>query len=60
MIGSDDWAWKKSQRYGRIIVDLERQCPIALLSERLRRSLPGSSKVQLSPSLPVTARIPVL
>lgn len=34
VIGIDDWAWKKGQRYGTIIVDLERQCPIALLNDR--------------------------
>lgn len=34
VIGIDDWAWKKGQRYGTIIVDLERQCPIALLEDR--------------------------
>jgi transposase len=34
VIGLDDWAWKKGQRYGTIIVDLERQCPIALLKDR--------------------------
>lgn len=34
VIGLDDWAWKKGQSYGTIIVDLERQCPIALLKDR--------------------------
>jgi transposase len=34
VIGIDDWAWKKGQRYGTIITDLERQCPIALLEDR--------------------------
>lgn len=34
VIGIDDWAWKKGQRYGTIIVDLERQCPIALREDR--------------------------
>ena len=34
MVGIDDWAWKKGQRYGTIITDLERPCPIALLEDR--------------------------
>ncbi|MEN9935137.1 MAG: hypothetical protein RLZZ387_1716 [Chloroflexota bacterium] len=34
VIGIDDWAWKKGQHYGTIIVDLERHCPIALLNDR--------------------------
>jgi len=34
IIGLDDWAWKRRQRYGAIVVDLERATPIALLPER--------------------------
>src|SRR5579859_2745473 len=34
IIGLDDWAWKRGQRYGAIVVDLERQKPIALLPDR--------------------------
>jgi len=34
IIGLDDWAWKKRVRYGAVVVDLERQRPIALLPER--------------------------
>lgn len=34
VVGIDDWAWKKGQRYGTIIIDLERQRPIALLEDR--------------------------
>ena len=34
VVGIDDWAWKKRQRYGAVIVDLERRRPIALLPER--------------------------
>jgi transposase len=33
-IGVDDWAHRKRQRYGTIIVDLERQRPVALLNDR--------------------------
>ena len=35
VIGIDDWAWRKGHRYGTIIVDLERGCPIDVLADRL-------------------------
>ena len=34
VIGIDDWAWRRNQRYGTIICDLERRRPIRLLSDR--------------------------
>lgn len=34
VIGIDDWAWKRNQRYGAIICDLERHRPIKLLPDR--------------------------
>ncbi|CAO3425254.1 Mobile element protein [Azospirillum doebereinerae] len=34
VIGIDDWAWRRSKRYGTIVVDLERSRPIDLLPER--------------------------
>ncbi|MGF7212951.1 transposase [Skermanella aerolata] len=34
VIGIDDWAWRKGQRYGTIIVDLERNRPVDLLPDR--------------------------
>ena len=33
VVGIDEWAIHKGKRYGTIIVDLERHCPIALLPE---------------------------
>lgn len=34
IVGVDDWAWKRNQRYGTIICDLERRRPIRLLPDR--------------------------
>lgn len=35
----DDWAWKKGQTYGTILVDLEKRCPIELLADRKEETL---------------------
>lgn len=34
VIGIDDWAWRRNQRYGTIICDLQRRKTIALLADR--------------------------
>ncbi len=39
IIGIDEWAWKRRRRYGAIIVDLERNKPIALLPDRSQQTI---------------------
>jgi transposase len=39
ILGVDDWAWKKGQTYGTILVDLEKRCPIELLPDRSEETL---------------------
>jgi transposase len=39
VLGVDDWAWKKGQTYGTILVDLEQRCVIDLLTDRTADTL---------------------
>ena len=38
-LGVDDWAWRKQQSYGTILVDLQRRCVADLLPDRSAESL---------------------
>ena len=54
VVGIDDWAWRRNQRYGTIICDLERRKAITLLPDRE----PATAQAWLSgqPQISVVAR----
>ena len=54
VIGIDDWAWRRNQRYGTLICDLERRKTIALLPDRE----PATAQAWLSdqPQITIVAR----
>jgi transposase len=54
IIGIDDWAWRKGNRYGTIIVDLQRGCPIDLLEDRAAETV--ATWLQSHPDVTVVAR----
>jgi transposase len=53
-VGVDDWAWRKGQSYGTILVDLEQHTPIDLLPERSAESL--ATWLRLHPGTEVISR----
>jgi transposase len=54
IIGVDDWAWRKGQRYGTIIVDLQRGCPIDVLEDRAAETV--ATWLQAHPDVKIVAR----
>ena len=54
VIGIDDWAWRKGNRYGTILVDLERHRVSELLPDREVETI--SSWLHQHPSIEVIAR----
>ncbi len=54
VIAVDDWAWRKGQRYGTLIVDLEINRPIDLLPDRSAEAV--VAWLQAHPSIEVIAR----
>ncbi len=54
VIAIDDWAWRKGQRYGTLIIDLETRRPIDLLSDRSAETV--VAWLQAHPGIKIIAR----
>ena len=54
VVGVDDWAWKKGQTYGTILVDLERRTVADLLPQRSGEQL--AEWLQQDPEVEVITR----
>ena len=54
VLGVDDWAWRKGQRYGTILCDLQRHRPVDLLPERSAQRL--AQWLSAHPAVRVVAR----
>jgi transposase len=53
-VGIDEWAWRKGHRYGTIVIDLERGCPIDVLEDRLTETVADWFKAH--PEVQIVAR----
>ena len=54
ILGVDDWAWKKGQTYGTLLVDLELRKPIELLPDRQEATL--TAWLRTHPEVEVVSR----
>jgi transposase len=54
IVGIDDWSWKRRQRYGTLICDLESHQPIDLLSDRSVETV--SAWFQARPYIEIVSR----
>lgn len=54
VVGIDDFAFKKGQRYGTIVIDLERHQPIELLPDRTSETV--AKWLKLHPNIEVVSR----
>ena len=55
VVGIDDWAWRKGHRYGTIVVDLERGCPIDVLEDRFHFMMASGNEFSISNRAPARA-----
>lgn len=54
VLGVDDWAFKKGNRYGTILVDLERHYPVDLLPDRAAETL--AAWLEAHPGIEIVSR----
>lgn len=54
VLGVDDWAFKKGNRYGTILVDLERRYPVDLLPDRTTETL--ATWLEAHPGIEIVSR----
>jgi len=54
VVGLDDWAWRRGQRYGTIIIDQERHTVIDVLAERSVESV--QKWLELHPEIEIVSR----
>jgi transposase len=54
VVGVDEWAWRKGQRSGTLLVDLEQQMPIDLLADASAESF--AEGLQAHPSVEIISR----
>ena len=54
VVGVDEWAWRKGQRYGTLLVDLEQRVPIDLLADASAESF--AAWLQAHPSVEFISR----
>lgn len=54
IVGIDDWAWKKGQTYGTILVDLETHRPIDLLPDRSTETV--AAWLRMHPEVEIVSR----
>lgn len=54
IVGLDDWSWRKSWRYGSIVVDLERRSVVDILEDRSVEH--AASWLRKNPSIEIVSR----